>query len=120
MVVCAIASLYAQLDAMSDSSVVRLNRAVAVAMSDGPLAGLEILDQITDLDDYHLLWATRGELSRRAQRTGDARAAFQRALDLAPSAVERRHLERRLAALGGPRRASAATAGTVTPRQYSR
>ena len=94
-----IASLYAQLDAMADSSVVRLNRAVAVAMSDGPLAGLEILDQITDLDDYHLLWATRGELSRRAQRTGDARDAFQRALDLAPSAVERRHLERRLAAL---------------------
>lgn len=95
-----ISALYAQLDAMSDSPVVRLNRAVAVAMADGPLAGLELLDQIAELDDYHLLWATRGELSRRANRDTDARHAFQRALDLAPNAAERRHLERRLAELG--------------------
>ncbi len=95
-----ISSLYAQLDAMSASPVVRLNRAVAVAMTDGPLAGLEMLDQITDLDRYHLLWATRGELSRRACRAADARQAFTKALDLAPNAAERRHLERRLIALG--------------------
>ncbi|MEM7288425.1 MAG: sigma-70 family RNA polymerase sigma factor [Actinomycetota bacterium] len=95
-----ISSLYAQLDAMVDSSVVRLNRAVAVAMTDGPLAGLEMLGHITDLEDYHLFWATRGELSRRAKRDDDARDAFGRALDLVPNAAERRHLERRLAALG--------------------
>ncbi|MEM8924151.1 MAG: sigma-70 family RNA polymerase sigma factor [Actinomycetota bacterium] len=95
-----IASLYAQLDAMSDSPVVRLNRAVAVAMADGPLAGLELLDRITDLDHYHLLWATRGELCRRARRHDEARRAFTRALELAPNAAERRLLERRLAALG--------------------
>lgn len=96
----AIASLYAQLDAMLDSPVVRLNRAVAVAMSDGPLAGLELLDQITDLDSYHLFWATRGELCRRAHRDVDAHRAFTKALDLAPNAAERRHLERRIRALG--------------------
>ncbi|MEM8921892.1 MAG: sigma-70 family RNA polymerase sigma factor [Actinomycetota bacterium] len=95
-----IASLYAQLDAMSDSPVVRLNRAVAVAMSDGPLAGLELLDQVTGLDNYHLLWATRGELCRRANHDDDARRAFRKALDLVPNTAERRHLERRLAALG--------------------
>ncbi|MEM7272000.1 MAG: sigma-70 family RNA polymerase sigma factor [Actinomycetota bacterium] len=95
-----IASLYGQLDAMTDSPVVRLNRAVAVAMTDGPLAGLELLDHITDLDHYHLLWATRGELCRRANRTADARLAFEQALELVPSAAERRHLERRLAGLG--------------------
>ena len=60
---------------MSDSPVVRLNRAVAVAMADDPLAGPELLDQVVDLDDYHLLWATRGELSRRATRDADARHA---------------------------------------------
>ncbi|MEM7341793.1 MAG: sigma-70 family RNA polymerase sigma factor [Actinomycetota bacterium] len=95
-----ISSLYAQLDAMSNSPVVRLNRAVAVAMADGPLAGLEMLDHVVDLDTYHLLWATRGELCRRANRNSDARRAFEHALDLAPNAAERRHLERRLAALG--------------------
>lgn len=95
-----IAALYAQLDAMVDSPVVRLNRAVAVAMSDGPLRGLQMLDDITGLDDYHLFWATRGELCRRADRRTDARDAFTKALELAPNAAERRHLERRLAALG--------------------
>ena len=95
-----IASLYAQLDAMSDSAVVRLNRAVAVAMSEGPVAGLEMLDRIIDLDGYHLLWATRGELCRRAGRGTEARRSLAKALDLAPNAAERRHLERRLSALG--------------------
>ena len=92
----AIAALYGQLDAMSASPVVRLNWAVAIAMSDGPLAGLKMLDDITELDSYHLLWATRGELCRRADRVDEARQAFTTALELAPNAAEQRHLERRL------------------------
>lgn len=99
----AIAALYAQLDAMSASPVVRLNRAVAIAMSDGPLAGLHLLDEITELDSYHLFWATRGELCRRAARIDEAREAFAQARELAPNAAERRHLERRLATLDPPR-----------------
>lgn len=95
-----IAALYGQLVAMSASPVVRLNWAVAIAMSDGPLAGLKMLDDISELDDYHLLWATRGELCRRAARFKEARHAFTRALELAPNGAERRHLERRLAAVG--------------------
>ena len=95
-----IASLYGQLDAMSDSPVVRLNRAVAIAMADGPLAGLKTLDGICELDQYHLFWATRGELCRRAAQVDDARQAFKKALELAPNAAERRHLQRRLNALG--------------------
>ncbi len=96
-----IAALYGQLDAMSASPVVRLNRAVAIAMSDGPLAGLKMLDAITELDGYHLLWATRGELCRRAARVDEARQAFAKALELVPNAAEQRHLERLLAALDG-------------------
>lgn len=96
----AIATLYGQLDAMSGSPVVRLNRAVAIAMSDGPLAGLKTLDSISELDQYHLFWATRGELCRRAAQLDDARQAFGKALELAPNGAERRHLQRRLTALG--------------------
>ncbi|KAG1648445.1 putative ABC transporter ATP-binding protein [Nymphon striatum] len=77
------------LDAMSASPVVRLNWAVAIAMSDGPLAGLRMLDDITELDGYHLLWATRGELCRRAADISGARDAFTKALDLAPNNAER-------------------------------
>ena len=95
----AIAALYGQLDAMSASPVVRLNRAVAIAMSDGPLAGLKLLDEITELDSYHLLWATRGELCRRAGLVDDARSAFTTAAELASTGAERRHIERRLAML---------------------
>jgi RNA polymerase sigma-70 factor (ECF subfamily) len=95
-----IAALYEQLVAMSASPVARLNWAVAIAMSDGPLAGLKMLDQVTELDQYHLFWATRGELHRRAAQRDDARRAFAAALELAPNAAERRHLERRLATLG--------------------
>lgn len=96
----AIAALYGQLDAMSGSPVVRLNRAVAIAMSDGPLAGLKTLEGISELDQYHLFWATRGELCRRAAQFDAARQAFRKALDLAPNAAERRHLQRQLTALG--------------------
>lgn len=95
----AITALYRQLFAMTNSPVVQLNWAVAVAMSDGPLAGLTMLDDIADLDSYHLLWATRGELLRRASLLQEARHALTRALELAPNGAERRHLRRRLDAL---------------------
>ena len=95
----AIAGLYGQLAAMTDSPVVRLNWAVAIAMSDGPLAGLKMLDEIEGLDDYHLLWATRGDLCRRAGRVDDASEAFRRAVALAPHGAEQRHLERRIVEL---------------------
>jgi RNA polymerase sigma-70 factor (ECF subfamily) len=96
-----IASVYARLAELAPSPVVTLNRAVAVAMADGPRAGLALLDGIAGLDRYHLLHAARAELLARAGDRDAARASFRLALDLAPSAAERRHLERRLAALPG-------------------
>ncbi len=94
-----IASIYSQLEAMSGSPVVGLNRAVAVAMADGPLAGLKILDQIEDLDHYHLLWATRGELLRRAGDRSAAITAFERAIEIATVPTEIRHLKRQIGQL---------------------
>lgn len=91
----AIAELYAQLGRMAPNSVVELNRAVAIAMADGSLAGLAVLDRLTGLDDYHLFHATRGELLARAGRP--AAASFERALQLASNEAERRHLARRAA-----------------------
>ena len=96
----AIAALYARLLEISPTPVVELNRAIAVAMADGPAAGLELLDALEDspaLRDYHLLHATRGELCRRLGRRAEAAASYRRALDGAGSEPERRHLERRLA-----------------------
>ncbi|MEX2315851.1 MAG: RNA polymerase sigma factor [Pirellulales bacterium] len=84
------------------SPVVELNRAVAVAMRDGPLAGLEQIDSILsrgDLADYHLAHAARADLCRRLGRTADARAFYEQALALARQEPERRFLERRLAEL---------------------
>lgn len=94
----AIAQLYAQLSRMAPNPVVELNRAVAIGMADGPLAGLAILDRLQGLDDYHLFHATRGELLARAGRP--ARASFERAYDTATNEAERRHLARRVAGLG--------------------
>jgi RNA polymerase sigma-70 factor (ECF subfamily) len=88
--------LYTALVAIAPSPVVELNRAVAVAMSQGADAGLAILATITGLDDYHLLPATRADLLRRLGRRSDAVIEYERALDLAPSDVERRYLERRI------------------------
>lgn len=96
-----IARLYAQLSAMTDSPVVALNHAVAVAEADGALAGLSHLDQLTMLDDYHLFWATRGELLRRAGSYEAAATAFDRALTLTTSDPERRHLLERKRQLAG-------------------
>jgi RNA polymerase sigma-70 factor (ECF subfamily) len=90
-----IAALYAELSRLTGSAVVELSRAVAVAEADGPQAGLRIVDDL-DLDEYHYLHATRGELLRRLGQSGEARAAYQRALELVHDDAERRLLERRL------------------------
>ena len=94
-----IAALYGELARLTDSPVVELSRAVAVAEADGPEAGLEIIDGL-DLDDYRYLHSTRGELLRRLGRTTEARDAFSRALALVDDEAERRLRERRLAELG--------------------
>jgi RNA polymerase sigma-70 factor (ECF subfamily) len=94
-----IAALYAELARITGSPVVELSRAVAVAEADGPQAGLDIVDGLA-LDDYRYLHATRGELLRRLGRTGEAGAAYRRALELVHDDAERRVLERRLAELG--------------------
>jgi RNA polymerase sigma-70 factor, ECF subfamily len=93
-----IAALYGELARLTDSPVVELNRAVAVAEASGPEDGLSIVDGLP-LDDYRYLHATRGELLRRLGRTGEATTAYRRALDLTDDTAERRLLERRLAAL---------------------
>jgi RNA polymerase sigma-70 factor, ECF subfamily len=80
-----------------------LNRAVAVAMRDGPEAGLALIDAILargDLADYHLAHAARADLCRRSGRTAEARAFYERALALTRQEPERRFLKRRLAELG--------------------
>jgi RNA polymerase sigma-70 factor (ECF subfamily) len=95
-----IALLYGRLVTMTGSPVVRLNRAVAVAMARGPAAGLELIDALDpagDLAGYHLLPATRADLLRRLRRPAEAAAAYRAALDLAPTDDERRFLARRLA-----------------------
>jgi RNA polymerase sigma-70 factor, ECF subfamily len=96
-----IAALYGELSGLTDSPVVELNRAVAVAEAQGPAAGLEIVDRLP-LEDYRYLHATRGELLQRLGRTDEARDAYRRALALAHDEAERRLLERRLAELGRP------------------
>ncbi len=97
-----IAALYGRLGALAPSPVVELNRAVAVAMADGPARGLALVDALgEDLADYHLLHATRADLLRRLHRREEAAAAYRRALALAPTAGERRFLARRLSELGG-------------------
>jgi RNA polymerase sigma-70 factor (ECF subfamily) len=99
-----IAGLYRELVRMAPSPVVELNRAVAVAMADGPAAGLELVDALEAsgrLDGYHLLPATRADLLRRLGRRADAARAYRRALALATSDVDRRYLTRRLAEVSG-------------------
>lgn len=93
------ASLYARLAEIAPSPVVELNRAVAVAMADGPERGLAVVDAIDGLDGYRLFHAARADLLRRAGRPGEAEPAYRRALELTPNPVERRFLERRLAEL---------------------
>ena len=89
-----IAQLYGRLAAWQRSPVVDLNRAVAVAMAEGPERGLELVQAIDGLDDYYLFHATRADLLRRLGEPADE--AYRRALELAPSDVERDFLRRRL------------------------
>jgi RNA polymerase sigma-70 factor (ECF subfamily) len=97
-----IVALYDVLARMVPSPVVELNRAVAVAMRDGPAGGLELIDALLargDLSDYHLAHAARADLCRRLGRADEARHSYRRALDLARQGPERRFLENRLAEL---------------------
>jgi RNA polymerase sigma-70 factor (ECF subfamily) len=97
-----IVGLYDMLVQIDPSPVVELNRALAVAMRDGPLAGLGLIDAILargELADYHLAHAARADLCRRLGRTAEARASYQRALGLTQQEPERRFLERRLGEL---------------------
>jgi RNA polymerase sigma-70 factor (ECF subfamily) len=95
-----IAALYTELALLTGSPVVELNRAIAVAEADGPAAGLAIVDRL-DLAGYQYFHSTRAELLRRLGRADDARAAFERALELAAAEPERRFLQRRLAEVSG-------------------
>jgi RNA polymerase sigma-70 factor (ECF subfamily) len=95
-----IALLYGRLSELTPSPVVELNRAVAVAMAQGPEDGLALMDAIDELDGYYLLHAARADLLRRLDRVDEAVVAYERALDLAPSDVERDFLRARL--LEGP------------------
>ncbi len=97
-----IVGLYDVLARADPSPVVELNRAVAVAMRDGPLAGLALIDAILargDLGNYHLAHSARADLCRRLGRTAEARASYERALGLTRQEPERRFLERRLGEL---------------------
>jgi RNA polymerase sigma-70 factor (ECF subfamily) len=93
-----IAALYGELFRLTASPVVELNRAIALAETEGPDAGLAIIDQLP-LDNLHYLHAARGELLRRAGRTAEASAAYVRALELVHDDAESRLLQGRLAAL---------------------
>lgn len=97
-----IVGLYDVLARMGSSPVIELNRAVAVAMRDGPAAGLALIDAILergDLSDYRLAHAARADMCRRLGKTAEARTSYQRALKLTRQEPERRFLERRLGEL---------------------
>ena len=98
-----IAALYGELARLTGSPVVQLNRAVAVAQTEGPEAALRLVEPL-GMEDYQYLHSTRGELLRRLGRIEEAAAAYRRALDLAQAEPERRFLERRLSELGGRHR----------------
>jgi RNA polymerase sigma-70 factor (ECF subfamily) len=90
-----IAALYGELANLTDSPVVELNRAIALAEAQGPQVALDLVDRL-GLDDYRYLHSTRGALLRRLGRTAEAREAYRRALALVDDGPERRLLERRL------------------------
>jgi RNA polymerase sigma-70 factor (ECF subfamily) len=93
-----IAALYGRLAAIEPSPVIGLNRAVAVAMADGPERGLALLEPLAgELDRYHLFHSARADLLRRAGRPEDAAEAYRRAMQLVSNPVERSFLQRRLA-----------------------
>jgi RNA polymerase sigma-70 factor (ECF subfamily) len=92
----AIALLYGELGRLTPSPVVELNRAVAVAMAEGPAEGLALVDGLEGLESYRFLHSTRADLLRRLDRPDEAAAAYRRALDLTTNGAERAFLERRL------------------------
>jgi RNA polymerase sigma-70 factor, ECF subfamily len=99
-----IAALYGELARLVPSPVVELNRAVAVAMAEGPAEGLAMVEELEasgNLAGYHLLPATRADLLRRLGRPAEAAAAYRQALELAATDAERRYLARRLAETTG-------------------
>jgi RNA polymerase sigma-70 factor (ECF subfamily) len=109
-----IVALYDLLARVEATPVVRLNRAAAVAMRDGPAFGLRLIEEILtrgELTDYALAWSARAELCRRLGRIDDARDFYRRALELARQLPERRFLERQLdtLSLSGSRTSEAAT-----------
>jgi RNA polymerase sigma-70 factor (ECF subfamily) len=111
-----IVGLYDVLLRVEPTPVVALNRAAAVGMRDGPAAGLALVDAILargELANYHLAHSARADLCRRLGRSGEARAAYQRALELVRLEPERRFLERRLAELrdGSPGAAGSSWGG---------
>jgi RNA polymerase sigma-70 factor, ECF subfamily len=94
-----IVALYDRLLVLEPSPVIRLNRAVAVAMRDGPAIGLALIDRIDeeeDLSGYFWLYSARGDLYRRQGNTEEAQAAYRKALDLTQLEPERRYLQKRL------------------------
>jgi RNA polymerase sigma-70 factor (ECF subfamily) len=98
-----IAALYGRLAELSPSAVIELNRAVAVAMCDGPARALPLVDALGgELDGYHLFHSARADLLRRLDRGEEAAAAYRRALELATNPQERAFLEERLARVTGP------------------
>ena len=101
-----IAELYGALLSLNPSPVIELNRAVAIAMSEGPQAGLKLIDEIVnrgELVGYHLVHAARADLLRRAGQLDEARTAYREALQLARQAPEIRFLQRRLDSLQVPK-----------------
>jgi len=98
-----IVGLYDVLARLEPSPIIELNRAVAVAMRDGPAAGLALVETILasgELADYRLAHAAHADLCRRLGMAAEARTSYQRALELTQQAPERRFLEHRLAELG--------------------
>jgi RNA polymerase sigma-70 factor, ECF subfamily len=101
----AIVGAYGHLGMVAPSAVVELNRAVAVAMADGPYAGLALLEQLKardELQNYHLFHATLGELLLRANRNAEAAAAFHKAIKLTANPAEVRHLQARIETASQP------------------
>ena len=99
-----IVNLYDMLEQLHPSPIVELNRAVAVAMVQGPRTGLQLIDGLAasnDLEDYHLLHAARADFLRRMADFSEAEKSYQRALELATNESERRYLQRRLKEVRG-------------------
>ena len=96
-----IAELYELLEHFEPTPVVRVNRAVAVAQTDGPRAGLALLDGVDGLSGWHLLWSTRADFHRRLGEVTEAADAYRRALACECNDADRRFLERRLSEVAG-------------------